>query len=94
MKQAVDSFLNHLVVEKGFSTNTLEAYKNDLYQFVEFAQGRDHIQGETWGKVDLALLTDYVSSLRGRKELPRHHYRQEGGGAEVFLQLHGPGGSD
>lgn len=67
MKQAVDSFLNHLVAEKGFSTNTLEAYKNDLYQFVEFAQGRDHIQGETWGKVNLALLTDYVSSLRGRK---------------------------
>ena len=67
MKQAVDSFLNHLVVEKGFSTNTLEAYRNDLYQFVEFVRGRDHIREEAWDKVDLAILTDYVSSLRGKK---------------------------
>lgn len=42
MKDAVDSFLNHLVVEKGFSRNTLEAYRNDLNQFMEFAQGRPH----------------------------------------------------
>ncbi len=67
MKQAVDSFLNHLVVEKGFSTNTLEAYRNDLYQFVEFVRGRNHIQEEAWDKVDLAILTDYVSTLRGKK---------------------------
>ena len=80
MKEAVDSFLNHLVVEKGFSQNTLEAYKNDLYQFISYVNGQP--TGETpqnsdppseskgtdgWKQVDLNILTSYVSSLRGKK---------------------------
>lgn len=79
MKESVDSFLNHLVVEKGFSINTLEAYRNDLRQFMEFIQGRlNDSQGErtppgsadsngAWARVNLGLLTDYVSNLRGKK---------------------------
>ena len=80
MREAVDSFLNHLVVEKGFSRNTLEAYKNDLYQFIGYVNGRP--PGETsqngdlpleskgtvgWRQVDLDILTSYVSSLRVKK---------------------------
>ena len=76
MKESIDSFLSHLVVEKGFSRNTLEAYRNDLNQFVEYAHqqglnshgGDDngHARGSAaeWAKVDLRLLADYVSSLR------------------------------
>ena len=79
MREAVDSFLNHLVVEKGFSRNTLEAYRNDLYQFIEFARGKhkgprkaDSPSGNgevdgAWRQVDLGLLVDYVSSLRGKR---------------------------
>ncbi len=79
MKASVDSFLNHLVVEKGFSRNTLEAYRNDLYQLIEFVDGRPHnlavsastpsarFEHEAWGRVGLDLLTDYVSSLKGKK---------------------------
>ena len=83
MRESVDSFLNHLVVEKGFSSNTLEAYRNDLDQFIEFARERNHISSsgpksrnevagsasgkEAWRRVDLGLLTDYVSNLRGKK---------------------------
>ena len=79
MRESVDSFLNHLVVEKGFSTNTLEAYRNDLHQFIEFAQARHHdsnpgnspsgskVWEGAWERVDLGLLADYVSSLRGEK---------------------------
>ena len=85
MRDSVDSFLNHLVVEKGFSTNTLEAYRNDLLQFIEFAQGRlnnaqdgdlasrrdvpaeSPLGPDGWRQVNLGLLTDYVSSLRGKK---------------------------
>jgi integrase/recombinase XerD len=40
MDDSVNSFLQHLVVEKGFSRNTLEAYRNDLNQFQEFARER------------------------------------------------------
>ena len=79
MKESVDSFLSYLVVERGFSRNTLEAYRNDLYQFMDFAQGRFNnlghapsppgveVQQEAWGQVGLDLLTDYVSSLKDRK---------------------------
>ena len=79
LRESVDSFLNHLVVEKGFSPNTLEAYRNDLHQFMEFVQGRlsnghpgDSLPASigldgAWSRIDLGLLVDYVSSLRGKK---------------------------
>jgi site-specific recombinase XerD len=31
MKQVIEDFLNYLAVEKGFSQNTIAAYRNDLY---------------------------------------------------------------
>ena len=74
MKESIDSFLNHLVVEKGFSRNTLEAYRNDLHQLVGFVE--EHLNGagargrlpeQTWTTIDLGLLSEYVSSLRGQK---------------------------
>ena len=36
MNREVDNFLNFLSVEKGFSQNTLVAYRNDLTQFCEY----------------------------------------------------------
>ena len=36
MQQEIQSFLEFLSVEKGFSRNTIEAYRNDLSQFHEF----------------------------------------------------------
>ena len=71
MKDAVESFLNHLVVERGFSQNTLDAYRNDLYQFIDFvAEKVGNANGawqDGWGRVDLDLLTDYVAGLRAKK---------------------------
>ncbi|MFC1908781.1 site-specific tyrosine recombinase XerD [Chloroflexota bacterium] len=37
MKEEINSFINYLAVEKGFSENTTAAYRNDLYQLAEFA---------------------------------------------------------
>lgn len=70
MAESINSFLEHLIVEKGFSRNTLEAYRNDLGQFQEFLQ--DRVDGSDngispWGKVDLNLLNEYVVDLRDRK---------------------------
>ena len=72
MRESVEPFLNHLIVEKGFSRNTLEAYRNDLYQFIDFAGGKagpanGNGSEDGWQRVDLNLLTDYVSSLRGKR---------------------------
>ena len=38
MDRIISSFLEHLIVEKGFSRNTSDAYRNDLSQFWEFLQ--------------------------------------------------------
>ena len=74
MYDAVQSFLNYLVVEKGGPTNTLEAYRNDLSQFIQFASerlghknGSDQMGDELWHKADLNLLTEYVFTLRTKK---------------------------
>ena len=68
MDQAISSFLQHLIVEKGFSPNTSEAYRNDLKQFWVFLEDRRNGAGNgayPWDTVDLNLLNDYVSDLRG-----------------------------
>lgn len=70
MAESVSSFLEHLIVEKGFSRNTLDAYRNDLSQFQEFL--RERLNGSSngvpaWEKVDLNLLNEYVVELRDRR---------------------------
>lgn len=70
MQKAVEDFLQHLVVEKGFSQHTLDAYRNDLGQFTDFMKERMNGASErddVWRQVDLDLLNDYIADLRGRK---------------------------
>ncbi|MEK7815127.1 MAG: site-specific tyrosine recombinase XerD [Chloroflexota bacterium] len=71
MEQAISSFLQHLIVEKGFSRHTSEAYRNDLHQFAEFFQERLNGQrGDEEAclrRVDLNLLNEYIANLRGRR---------------------------
>ena len=70
MEKVVEGFLQHLVVEKGLSRNTLDAYRNDLSQFQEFMRGRlngNSDREDAWRWVDLDLLNDYIADLRGRK---------------------------
>ena len=78
MDQAISSFLQHLVVEKGFSNNTSQAYRNDLNQFCGFLQetrsGNGNGDGSgngnseyPWGSVDSDLLNDYIGNLRSAR---------------------------
>ena len=39
MREDIEKFLNYLAVEKGFSENTIAAYRNDLYQLASFIEG-------------------------------------------------------
>jgi len=68
----VDRFVNFLVVEKGLSSNTLEAYSRDLSHYLQFLEGR--------GINDPALpqpdtLYDFLGTLRARKLSPRSQAR-------------------
>lgn len=60
MINPVERFLNYLTVEKGLSANTLEAYKNDIYQFGSFLEKENKaITG--FNKKDLV---SYLTHLR------------------------------
>jgi integrase/recombinase XerD len=76
MDRTISSFLQHLIVEKGFSRNTSDAYRNDLGQFWEFLQNHKigHSNGNgngnssaVWSTVDINVLNKYVEDLRVRK---------------------------
>ena len=72
MDRTVSSFLQHLIVEKGFSQNTSSAYRNDLSQFVEFLQhnGVGASKGSEsvdWTAVDVDTLNHYITDLKERK---------------------------
>jgi len=69
VREDLDSFLNYLTVEKGFSVNTVEAYRNDLLQLLDFAEresaGKDVIP--SWEGFNRQSMLSYVLSLKERK---------------------------
>ena len=72
MDRTVTSFLQHLVVERGFSHNTSSAYRNDLSQFEEFLRGHgvgasNGSDSVNWASVDVDTLNLYVTDLKERK---------------------------
>lgn len=73
MDEGINSFISVLSVEKGFSNNTLDAYKNDLTQFTEFLRkqaAREDKQKLTWEGVDRSMILDYLVALRERSYAP------------------------
>jgi integrase/recombinase XerD len=69
VREDLDSFLNYHTVEKGFSVNTVEAYRNDLLQLLDFAEresaGKDVIP--SWEGFNRQSMLSYVLSLKERK---------------------------
>ena len=70
MEQEIQDFLNFLLVEKGFSGNTLEAYSNDLSQLVEFLGSHEVKRIERWADVDKAAIISFILSLKERQYAP------------------------
>jgi integrase/recombinase XerD len=66
MRHQIDSFLNTLQVEKGYSTNTIVAYRNDLDQFVQFLSTKAEVS--SWSDVTKEHLVQYVLALKGDHE--------------------------
>ncbi|HEX77336.1 MAG TPA: site-specific tyrosine recombinase XerD [Dehalococcoidia bacterium] len=68
MRQEVESFLNYLAVEKGYSPNTLAAYRNDLYRLADFVETQLGPQGSVgeWSGEAQQLLLSYILDLRER----------------------------
>jgi integrase/recombinase XerD len=65
MEQQVSRFLDQLETDRGFSNNTISAYRNDLKQFLGYM--RDTSGLSTWQELNDSQLTSYVLHLRERE---------------------------
>ena len=61
MKQQIDTYLNHLAVERGFSGNTIMAYRNDLYSLLKDLESK-HLSD--WKSVTTDHLLEFVLLLQ------------------------------
>lgn len=67
MKEDIQSFLNYLRVEKGFSSNTTLAYENDLSQLSRFATERANQKTITgWESFSRDDMLGYLLNLKER----------------------------
>ncbi|NLF14785.1 MAG: tyrosine recombinase [Anaerolineaceae bacterium] len=64
MKTKIQQFLDYIMEEKGYSTNTLAAYRNDLSQFVEQIESKI----DSWEQVDRNLIIDYIMAMKADQE--------------------------
>lgn len=62
MRQSLDEFLDFLAVEKGASSNTIAAYKNDLQQLADFIGSN----GSGWAALDRSSIQDFILDLKQR----------------------------
>ncbi|MBI4788288.1 MAG: tyrosine recombinase [Chloroflexi bacterium] len=66
MEQQIHDFLEYIQSSKGYAHNTVEAYRNDLTQFLNFALN-ERPQLLNWARVDRPLLLTFLIHLKERK---------------------------
>jgi integrase/recombinase XerD len=64
MEEQVQRFLDYIVEEKGYSSNTLAAYRNDLSQFLEFVKPKV----ASWEEVTHHLIMNYIMVMKSDQE--------------------------
>lgn len=69
MEDQIHEFLRVLQINKGYSRNTIEAYRNDLTQFMNFALNERPTLSH-WGRVDKPLLLAFILHLKERGYTP------------------------
>jgi len=69
MRDKIEDFLTHIATEKGYSDNTLAAYKNDLSQLASYLVALSPpVAG--WEQVTRNTLVNYILDLKGREYTP------------------------
>jgi integrase/recombinase XerD len=63
MIEPIESFLNYLAVEKGYSGHTISAYRNDLTGLTDFAQRQNIV---SWGDFTRQSMLSYMLDLKER----------------------------
>lgn len=72
MREPIKSFLNYLKVEKGYSENTINAYRNDLIALADFAEKEVAKGGATpsWASFSRQNMASYLLFLKERGYVP------------------------
>lgn len=63
MQQGVEDFLDYLAAEKGYSANTISAYRNDLTQFLGYLGEKG---AEDWNQLGKDFIIPYILHLKER----------------------------
>lgn len=89
MREAINSFLNYLMVEKGYSDNTINAYRNDLTALAEFAEKELSPQdgAPSWKKFTRQHMLSYLLYLKERGYVPTTVARKVAAGRSFFSFL-------
>jgi integrase/recombinase XerD len=66
MRDQIDEFLNALQAEKGYSNNTIVAYRNDLGQFSQYIMSQ--VGSDSWESITKNDLMLYVDRLKNEHE--------------------------
>ena len=64
---AVDRYLRHVAIERGLSSNTLQAYRRDLSNYLEVLAARGLERPSEVSSADVAA---FATELRSRPENP------------------------
>jgi integrase/recombinase XerD len=85
MDNLIDTYLNHLAVEKGYSRNTLDAYSHDLHVYAEFMQnGCGQVKIEEISSDDVL---SYLASLK-KKGLRENSVNRAMAAVRGFYKFH------
>jgi len=67
MDPKIADFLEFLTNEKGYSANTIAAYRNDLNQFTSFVQEKVAAEEDLWPQVTKELIIEYILLMKERE---------------------------
>ncbi|HEY80990.1 MAG TPA: site-specific tyrosine recombinase XerD [Caldilineae bacterium] len=91
MQDQINQFLEYLEVEKGYSTNTLAAYQNDLGQFLVFLQAQQRSpeqRPDDWAGVTRDHIISYILDMKEREYASSTIARKVAAVKSFFKHLH------
>lgn len=92
MYAKINEFLDYLAVEKGYSANTIAAYRNDLTQFADFVSEQDGVsESPDWEQINKNRIVTYILYLKERKYASSTVARKVAAIKSYFHHLHDDG---
>jgi integrase/recombinase XerD len=84
--EEINSFINYLTVEKGFSENTTAAYHNDLHQLADFAEKEAAKRGlmPSWVNFNRDMMMSHMLDLQERNYAPTTRARKVAAARSFF----------